>query len=286
MKTLDFTQVDVFTTRRLEGNALAVFHAGEGLSAAQMQAIAREMNLSETTFLLPPSRSQADARVRIFTVREELPFAGHPTLGTAFVVARSRPRQIEIRLQMKVGVIPVSVRREGAQTYLEMQQKDPVFGSRADPARLAEAIGLGVSDFDSRYAPQVVSTGVPFLIVPLARRAALERLAANWKLLMPLLAELGGHFPYYLTTGEGDLEARMFGPDFDDPATGSAAGCAAAYLVFYGHRPPDRTFLIRQGRLLRRPSRIYAAASLDGGRVHNVRVGGYVVEVLRGRLRL
>ncbi|HYM11010.1 MAG TPA: PhzF family phenazine biosynthesis protein, partial [Bryobacterales bacterium] len=96
----------------------------------------------------------------------------------------------------------------------------------------------------------------------------------------------GGHFPYYLTTGETDLEARMFGPDFDDPATGSAAGCAAAYLVRYGHRPPGRAFLIRQGRSLRRPSRIYAAASLANGRVHNVRVGGCVVEALRGSLRM
>ncbi len=286
MKTLTFTQVDVFTSRKLEGNPLAVFHSGLGLTTTRMQAIAREMNLSETTFLLPAPRG-ADARVRIFTVREELPFAGHPTLGTAFVVAKSRPRQSEIRLRMKVGTIPVRVTREAGQTYLEMRQKDPTFGAPvADTAPLAEALGLPAAELDSRYPPQVVSTGVPFLIVPLGTGAALDLLQPDWRLLGPLLHEQGAHFPYYLVTGEREIEARMFGPDFEDPGTGSAAGCAAAYLVHHGLRPPDRTFQIRQGRFARRHCRIFAAASLTAGTAHNVRVGGYVVQVLQGRLQL
>ena len=286
--TLDFTQVDVFSSRRLEGNSLAVFHQGRGLSAARMQAIAREMNLSETTFVFPTKKSdEADAAVRIFTVREELPFAGHPTLGTAFVVAKSRPKQTEIRLRLKAGVIPVSVKRKGEQAYLEMRQKDPVFRAEVpDKRRLSEVIGLDVADLDPRYRPQVVSTGLPFLITPLASRSALERLRPNWKLLTPMLEESGAHFPYHVVTGEKELEARMLTPDFEDPATGSAAGCAAAYLVRYGICKPDSRFSIRQGRLMQRPSRIYASASLTGDQVHNVRVGGNVVEVLRGRMRL
>ena len=288
MSTLEFTQVDVFTERKLEGNPLAVFHSGAGLSTARMLAIAREMNLSETTFLFPASPG-CDARVRIFTVREELPFAGHPTLGTAFVVAARRRKQSVIRLRMKVGVIPVEVSRRGARSYLVMRQKDPLFGPRVEAKRLASALGITAGDLDRRYPAQVVSTGVPFLIVPLRGRAALERLAPRHSLLRPMLDKLGVHFPYYLATGEDAFEARMFDSGFsgfEDPATGSAAGCAAAFLVRHQRWPADRILLIHQGRFVQRPSRIFASASLDGERAHNVRVGGYVVETVRGRLRL
>jgi trans-2,3-dihydro-3-hydroxyanthranilate isomerase len=286
MRTFDFTQVDVFTSRKLEGNPLAVFHSGAGLSGRRMQAIAREMNLSETTFIFPAGKD-ADARVRIFTVREELPFAGHPTLGTAFVLAQARPGQSEIRLQMKAGIIPVTVARKAGAMYLEMRQNDPLFGARlTDARRLAEALGIRVSELDSRYPPQAVSTGLPFLILPLRHAESLARLAPNPRLLQPLLRKVGAHFPYYLVTGEEEIEARMFDATFEDPATGSAAGCATAYLVLYGHRRPDTSVTIRQGRFVARPSLIFAAASLTDGRAHNVRVGGHVVEVLQGRLRL
>ncbi len=272
-----FTQVDVFTTRPLAGNPLAVFHDGRGFSTSQMQAIAREMNLAETTFVLPPTVPHADARVRIFTVTEELPFAGHPTLGTAFVVAKGRT---EIRLQMKAGVIPV--RREGS--YLEMRQNDPVFGPTIARDQLAPAIGLSPADLDPRVSPQVVSTGLPFLIVPLRTQDALTRLHPDYSVLLPLLHQCGGHFPYYLATGEDRLQARMFSPAFEDPGTGSAAGCAAAFLVRYGLRPAGKAFQIQQGRIIHRPCRITAQASLAGGMVDNVRVGGHVVTVLTGRL--
>lgn len=271
-----FTQVDVFTTRPLAGNSLAVFHDGRGLTTSKMQAIAREMNLSETTFLLPPTAGNADARVRIFTVTEELPFAGHPTLGTAFVVGRSK----EVRLQMKAGIIPV--RRKGS--YLEMRQKDPVFGTTVAREPLAAAIGLSVADFDPRAEPQVVSTGLPFLIVPLRTADALARLHPDYSLLTSILEESGGHFPYYLVTGATQLEARMFSTAFEDPGTGSAAGCAAAFLVRYGLRPAGRPFRILQGRRVHRPCQITAQASVAGDRVQDVRVGGHVVRVLQGRL--
>ncbi len=242
-----------------------------------MQAIAREMNLAETTFVLPPTVPHADARVRIFTVTEELPFAGHPTLGTAFVVAKGRT---EIRLQMKAGVIPV--RRQGS--YLEMRQNDPVFGPTVAPGHLAPAIGLAPADLDPRATPRVISTGLPFLIVPLRTPAALTRLHPDYSVLLPLLHQCGGHFPYYLVTGDDCLQARMFGPAFEDPGTGSAAGCAAAFLVRYGLRPPNRPFRILQGRNIHRPCRITVQASLSAGKVDNVRVGGHVVTVLTGRL--
>ncbi len=285
MRAYDFTQVDVFTERPLEGNQLAVFHSGRGLATARMQAIARETNLAETTFLFPGG-SGADARVRIFRPNEELPFAGHPTLGTAFVIAQTRPALSVVRLRMKVGVIPVRVDRRRRPLYLEMRQRNPVFGEIfRDAARLADAIGLRPADLDRRYRPQVVSTGLPFLIIPLSRSTALARLDVG-KNFWPALARLGGHLPYFLVTGEPAIEARMFDAVSEDPATGSAAGCAAAYLVACGRCAPDVTFVIQQGRFVARPSRIFAAASLRDGRVGNVRVGGHVVEVLKGTLRL
>ena len=285
MKSREFVQVDVFSSRRFEGNPLAVFLDGRGLSTARMQAIAREMNLSETTFLFPGDR-KADRKVRIFTPQAELPFAGHPTLGTAFVVAQSKASQSEIRLHMKVGVIPVRVRRERRATYLEMRQRDPEFGAEVDRTRLAEALKIRAGELDARYRPQVVSTGLPFLIVSFRSTPTLEKLAPDYPKLRVILDRVGVRYAYYLVTGEDRLEARMFMETFEDPATGSAAGGATAYLVRYGRQAPEKQFLIRQGRLARRPSKIFAAASLAGQQVTNVRVGGYVVEVLRGRLEL
>ena len=247
-----------------------------------MQAIAREMNLSETTFLLPPASPKADARVRIFTVSEELPFAGHPTLGTAFVVASGKPQRKVVRLETKVGILPV--RREGS--YFEMRQKDPVFGATVAREGLAGALRLPLADLDHRAAPQVVSTGLPFLVVPLRTEAALRRVNPDYAVLSRLLREAGARFPYYLVTAEDRLEARMFDPTFEDPGTGSAAGCAAAFLVRYGFRPPDLAFPIFQGRAMHRPCEITAQASIASEVVRNVRMGGHVVRALEGKVQL
>jgi trans-2,3-dihydro-3-hydroxyanthranilate isomerase len=284
-KTFDFVQVDVFTSNSLEGNPLAVFPAAQGLTDEQMMAITRELNHSETTFVLP-SAGKGDAVVRIFTLRGEVAFAGHPTLGTAFVMAQSRPGKASLLLEEKIGVIPVSVAKKEAGLYVEMKQNDPVFGPKyTDTAGLAKALGISTQDLDGRYTPQVVSTGSPFLIVPLRSRSTLEHLSQDAK-LPPGERERLGAGPYYLVTGDSEIEARLFGAAFEDPATGSAAGCAASFLVRYGNQKPDTQFIIHQGRFVKRPSFIYAAASLAGEKVTNVRVGGYVVEVLRGKLAL
>jgi trans-2,3-dihydro-3-hydroxyanthranilate isomerase len=274
-RTLDFVQVDVFTTRALEGNPLMVFPKAEGLSDETMLAIARELNHSETTFI-QPSRGKGDAVVRIFSTSAELPFAGHPTLGTAFVLAQSHPGKTPLQLEEKVD----------RGTYFEMTQNDPTFGPKyEDKGALAKSLMLPAGEFDSRYTPQVVSTGTPFLIVPLRAKSSLERLSADGRLSSEDRERMGTGAVYYIVTGDQEIEARLPGRS-EDPATGSAAGCAASYLVQYGRQKPDAQFTIHQGRFVNRPSLIYAAAALTGGRVHNVRVGGYVVEVMRGSMLL
>lgn len=284
-KTLDFVQVDVFTTRALEGNPLAVFPRAEGLSDEQMLAIARELNHSETTFI-QPSTGKGDAVVRIFTVSAELPFAGHPTLGTAFVLAQSHPGKSSLQLEEKVGVIPVKVEKNDRGTYLEMRQNDPKFGAKyTDKEALAKSLLFPSEELDSRYTPQVVSTGTPFLIVPLRAKSSLERLSPDGHLSAEDRERMGTGSVYYLVTGGNEIEARLLSRS-EDPATGSAAGCATSFLVQYGHQKPEAQFTIHQGRFVNRPSLIFAAASLTEGRVHNVRVGGYVVEVMRGSLSL
>ncbi|MGD1091042.1 MAG: PhzF family phenazine biosynthesis protein [Bryobacteraceae bacterium] len=284
-KSFDFVQVDVFTTNPLEGNPLCVFPQAQNLSDDQMMAITRELNHSETTFI-QPSAGKGDAVVRIFTLRGEVPFAGHPTLGTAFVMAQTRPGKTSLLLEEKVGPIPVTLAKRDNGLYLEMKQNDPTFGPKYDDSEaLAKALGLTVDELDRRYTAQVVSTGSPFLIVPLKSARTLERLTPESR-LSPSDRQRLGAGPYYLVTGEDDIEARLLNGASEDPATGSAAGCAASFMVQYGNRKPDTQFTIHQGRFVKRPSMIYASASLQDGRVSNVRVGGYVVEVMRGKLEL
>ena len=283
-KRLDFVQVDVFTTHALEGNPLTVFPKAEGLSDETMLAIARELNHSETTFI-QPSRGKGDAVVRIFSTSAEMPFAGHPTLGTAFVLAQSHPGKTPLQLEEKIGVIPVKVEKNDHGIYFEMRQNDPTFGAKyTDKGALAKSLLLPAEEFDSRYTPQVVSTGSPFLIVPLRAKSSLERLSPDGRLSAEDRERMGTGAVYYIVTGDQEIEARLPGRS-EDPATGSAAGCAASYLVQYGRQKPDAQFTIHQGRFVNRPSLIYAAAALTGGRVQNVRVGGYVVEVMRGSMQ-
>src|SRR5512146_87604 len=174
-KGYDFIQVDVFTTTPLEGNPLAVFTNAAGLSEDRMQDIARELNHSETTFILPPEQG-GDARVRIFGPNGEFPFAGHPTLGTAFVMALTRPGKSKLVLEEKVGPIPVALEKRSDGLFTEMTQNEPVFGAKADPKMVADAWGFGVDELDGRYAPQMVSTGSNFLIVPLKSVSTLAKL--------------------------------------------------------------------------------------------------------------
>jgi trans-2,3-dihydro-3-hydroxyanthranilate isomerase len=284
-KTVEYVQVDVFTKNPLEGNPLCAYIGADNLTDDEMQRITREMNHSETTFL-QASKGNGDGVVRIFTQGGETPFAGHPTLGSAFVMAQMHPGKSPLKLEEKVGPIPVVVDKRSDGMYLEMTQNDPKFLAKAtDLPGLAKSLGFGADELDSRYTPQVVTTGSAFLIVTLKSTGTLERLTRDARLTKEQRDELKAG-PYYVVTGENEIEARLLGAASEDPATGSAAGCATSFLVQYGRCKPDVQFVIKQGRLAKRPSFIYANASLSGGQVHNVRIGGYVVEVMRGKLTL
>jgi|SRR5579863_2374667 len=295
MRRFAFVQLDVFTDRPLEGNSLAVVTDGRGLSDAEMQAITREMNLSETTFILPREpevERERGVRVRIFTIQEELPFAGHPTLGTAMALrnmSSDGARPGRVALHLNVGTIPVEFRPEAdGRVFGEMRQRDPEFGSIHAPDDLARVTGLAVDDLDPDLPIQTVSTGVPFAIVPVRRLEALRGLRIDINKVLDYVAERDAKFLYFVTRETGDpasrLRARMIFSNGEDPATGSAAGCAAAWMVRYGVARPDETAVIEQGIEIKRPSRIFVRASLNGGAVTDVRVGGYTVEVLRGEI--
>ncbi len=282
-----FVHLDVFSSRPLQGNQLAVFTDARGLSSREMLALAREMNLSETTFVLPRDR-QTEARrgvkVRIFTTQEELNFAGHPTLGTA--AALRRPGQEEVALDLRVGRIPVRFRREGSAVFGEMTQRDPEIGSIHDKEAVARAAGIRVDDIDPDLPVQTVSTGTAFAIVPLRSLAVVQNLGFNWKSIAAYLEKTDAQFLYFVTretvNRAARLHARMIFYNGEDPATGSAAGCCAAWMVAHGVAEPDQQVLIEQGLEIRRPSRIFVRAGRSGNRIVNVRVGGSVVEILRG----
>jgi trans-2,3-dihydro-3-hydroxyanthranilate isomerase len=286
-------QWDVFTSKRLEGNSVAVFFDARGLSDTEMQAIAREMNLSETTFVFP--REQAvervrGVRVRIFTVQEELPFAGHPTLGTAFAL-RGDSDAAELVLDLNVGKIPLRFEESaGEDSFGEMSQVDPVFGMRHDYDAVAQATGLSIDDLDRTLPIQTVSTGLSFTVTPLKSLAAMQRMRVNLARATEYLEKNNGKFFYFVSRETVDpaarLHARMFFYNGEDPATGSAAGCTAAWMVAHGVAKPDERVLIEQGVEMKRPSRIFVCAAKDDDRVVNVRVGGNAIEVMRGEVFL
>lgn len=284
-------QIDVFTDRCLTGNALAVCLDGRGLSTEQMQDIARETNLSETTFVLPgdaeAERNRA-TRVRIFTVQEELPFAGHPTLGTAFVL-RGLGTVQEIRLQLNVGIVPVRFEDSSSQPpFGEMTQRDPEFVMQHDHDEVAKAIGLPVAELDTTLPVETVSTGLPFTVTPIRKLSVLQNLRIDPARSSEYLAQSGGRFFYFVCRETSDsgsrLRARMLFYGGEDPATGSASGCAAAWMVAHGVAQPDERVLIEQGVEMKRPSRIFVRAAKSDNRVVNVRVGGNAIEIMRGEM--
>jgi len=302
-----FIQVDVFTSRPLEGNSLAVFTDARGLSDEEMQALAREMNLSETTFILPrdaATDAERGVRVRIFTTQEELDFAGHPTLGTANVIRNGAgpvgssvdSRPAEVALDLNAGKIPVTFTtgKDGL-LFGEMRQRDPEFGATHERESVARAAGLKLDDLDPDLPIQTVSAGLPFAMVPLRRRATLRDLSFNFAQAAPYLEHSDTKFLYFVTrdvsgyqgaAGGALLHARMIFYNGEDPATGSAAGCCAAWMVRHGVAQPEEQAMIAQGLEMRRPSLIYVRASRRGDTVSNVRVGGNTVEVLRGEVKL
>src|SRR5437773_11633005 len=306
-RTYEFVQLDVFTRTPLTGNPLAVFTDARGLSDGEMQALAREMYLSETTFILPRERAteaRAGKQVRIFTVAEELPFAGHPTLGTALYLYSLRSDRglkttDEIVLDLKAGRIPMRFAvdsekagrdRVDGQVFGEMRQRDPEFGTTFSREEVARVIGIAVDEISSEWPIQPVSTGLTFTIVPFRNRQTLSDLKFSYAQAEEFLKNTGANFFYFLCPErrEGGLEARarMFFYGGEDPATGSAAGCAASWMVQHGVAKSDEQVLVRQGIECRRPSEMYVRATREGERVSNVRVGGYAVEILRGTVML
>jgi trans-2,3-dihydro-3-hydroxyanthranilate isomerase len=285
-------QMDAFASKPLEGNPLAVFPHADGLTDSEMQSVAKEMNLSETTFVFrrdPAIERERGIRVRIFTVSEELPFAGHPTLGTAFVL-RGDGGAREVALDLNVGRIPVSFEQQSSGVFGEMRQRDPEFGQKHDREAVARVTGLRTEELDGDLPIQTISTGVPFTVVPVRRLETMQRLQINFTQSTEYLERSGGKFFFFVSRETVDpaarLHARMIFYNGEDPATGSASGCAAAWAVQYGVAKPDERVLIEQGVEMKRPSRIFVRASKNNGQVTNVRVGGNAVEVMRGELTL
>ena len=307
MPDLNYFVVDVFTTEPLAGNPLAVVMNTCGLTTERMQAIAREFNLSETTFV---ERRSAEVervegvRVRIFTTSEELPFAGHPTLGTASVLkmlASETMQHDAVTLAENVGPIPVRFDKgaEGSQgaggsagLFGEMTQRDPEFGAELDVTVVARLVGLLPDDLDPALPPQVVSTGTAFAIVALRSESALSRLKVNQEEATAWLRGRGARW-FYVVAPDPDqnqertkFRARMQFYGGEDPATGSAAGCAIAYLVARGAVSSGARVHLRQGVEMGRPSDLFLSAKRESAKVGDVRVAGSTVLVAKGQLFL
>jgi trans-2,3-dihydro-3-hydroxyanthranilate isomerase len=285
-----FVQVDVFTSVPLEGNQLAVFPDARGMSDAEMQAVAREMNLSETTFIFPRdiiTERERGVRVRIFTVDEELPFAGHPTLGTAMVL-RGDTGAEEIALDLNVGRIPVRFSAQEGLPFGLMTQRDPEFGQTHAREDVARAAGLNLDQIAGDVPIQTVSTGNAFAIVPVNSLATLQNLSPSWTTMGAYLNRTDAKFFYFVSrealNPEAKLQARMIFYNGEDPATGSAAGPCIAWAVKHGVIPSAQQVLLEQGAEMKRRSRIFVSAERESDKIVNVRVGGHVVEVVRGEI--
>src|SRR6202165_2184185 len=299
-RRLPFVQLDVFTSVPLEGNQLAVLPDARGLSDAEMQAVAREMNLSETTFIFPrdaATEREKGVRVRIFTVTEELPFAGHPTLGTAMVLHENVLRGNvppgnngidKVTLDLNVGQIPVQFTTRDGLPFGQMTQRDPEFGQIHSLEDVARATELSINDIADDVPVQTVSTGNAFAIVPLKSLAVLQKLSPAWSSMQPYLARSGAKFFYFVSretlNPEARLQTRMIFYGGEDPATGSAAGPCVAWAVQHGVIAPERQELIEQGVEMKRKSMIYVGGGKKDYKIVNIRVGGHAVEVVRGEL--
>ena len=292
--TLSYAILDVFAEQPLQGNALAVFTNAAGLNTSQMQDLARETNLSETTFILPRDAAierERGVHVRIFTTHEELPFAGHPTLGTATWLHLRHPTLRGagvITLDLAGGGIPVtfSPPDSGPGVFGTMRQNDPVIGQVHLREDVANATGLQLEDFDPDLPIQTVSTGLPFCIVPLRSMGVANRLAIPQDRAAAYLANTDAKFFHCICPAEAgsgaDWHARMQFYNGEDPATGSASGCTAAYLVANSLAADGEQVVIEQGVEMLRPSRIHVRASSDGARVRDVFVGGRTILTATG----
>lgn len=289
-RRFSFIHLDVFTAVPLEGNQLAVLPDARGLNDDEMQAVAREMNFSETTFVFPRDASverERGAQVRIFTVDEELPFAGHPTLGTAMALRGDSGAQ-RVTLDLKAGKIPVDFTNRDGLPFGTMTQRDPDFGQTHPREAVAQAVGLTPEEIADDVPIQTVSTGNAFAIVPLRSLAVLRRLAPAWGPMENYLRQTDAKFLYFVSreavNPDAALQSRMLFYNGEDPATGSAAGPCIAWAVKHGVVPPEKQVLMEQGVEMKRRSRIFASAAVQGDKIVNVRVGGHAVEVARGEI--
>ncbi|HYT20482.1 MAG TPA: PhzF family phenazine biosynthesis protein [Candidatus Polarisedimenticolia bacterium] len=289
-----FYTLDVFTNNRFEGNPLAVFTDGDGLSDDQMLAIAREMNLSETVFVQKPTDEEALARLRIFTTKEELKLAGHPVIGTWFLLAElgvvpAQDGGVHILQETGAGVLPVEIRfKDGRPQRVTMTQKEAIFKpAKINKKKLASALGLSPKDFDTNLQPEFVSTGIFNLMVPLRNRAALGKIAMNMTELHRLQGKNATMAYCFALSGNGKAFSRGMLPWelYEDAATGSAAGSLGAYLVRNGRLAPGHTLTILQGEEMGRPSHLEVEVTQSGKKLVP-RVSGAAVKVFEGTIRV
>ena len=304
LRTLKFYQADVFTVQPFGGNPVAVFPNAQGLTDFELQQIAREMNLSETVFVLPPTDEAAVVRLRIFTPTQEIPFAGHPVLGTFYVLAQLGLIAVtegvtRVMQECNIGLFPVEIHaREGQITRVVMTQPKPLFLGSMDETEdlfhIAKALGLPKYQIVDTKAPvMVVSTGLPVVIVPVRALTAVRSIEPDASAIVDMCERFGtnGILVYTTMTVEdhATVHTRMFAPAIgilEDPATGSASGAMGAYLVHNGlvEVGPLTEIIIEQGYEIGRPSRILVQVESDDDAIQTVKVGGQVVMVVEGTL--
>jgi trans-2,3-dihydro-3-hydroxyanthranilate isomerase len=304
IRTLKFYQADVFTGQPFGGNPVAVFPNAQGLTDFELQQIAREMNLSETVFVLPPTDEAAVVRLRIFTPTQEIPFAGHPVLGTFYVLAQLGLIAVadgvtRVMQECNIGLFPVEIHaREGQITRVVMTQPKPLFLGSMDETEdlfhIAKALGLPKYQIVDTKAPvMVVSTGLPVVIVPVRALTAVRSIEPDASAIVDMCERFGtnGILVYTTMTVEdhATVHTRMFAPAIgilEDPATGSASGAMGAYLVHNGlvEVGPLTEIIIEQGYEIGRPSRILVQVESDDDAIQTVKVGGQVVMVVEGTL--
>lgn len=283
-----FHLVDVFAERRYAGNQLAVIESHEVLSDDWMQRVAAEMNYSETTFIESFEKRDGGYDVRIFTPRAEIPFAGHPTLGTAFVLRERADTGDEVTLNLGVGQVPVRVERNEDRETLWMTQQPPEFGESLASETLADVLSLTPEDLDDEWPIQVVSTGLPTVVVPLVDRASLEQCEIDRRAYDTLVRDRDAKnvlvFCVDPRDDANDLAVRVFAPGLgvpEDPATGSSNGCLAGYLAHHGYfGDTDIDVRVEQGYEMGRPSLLHLRADATP----TIEVGGRVVPVANGKL--
>jgi trans-2,3-dihydro-3-hydroxyanthranilate isomerase len=305
MRTFQFYQLDVFTQSAFSGNPLAVFPEAEGLTGEEMQQIAREMNLSETVFVLPSDK--ALRRLRIFTPSQELPLAGHPVVGTWNLlshlgVVQSIPDGVvKIEQELKLGVLPVEIEFRGGNPYQVVMtqgafEAGAIVSNERILGNLANGLGLEISDLavSDELPAQVVSTGIKALAIPVKSLDALSRCRINSSLLSETYLQYDaiGCYAFAFETMEqtSRIHARFFAPDdgiAEDPATGSAAGSLSGYLIHHGAIETQEKiarFTIEQGDFMKRPSRIFSEVTGEKGNVERVKIGGSSVIVAKGEI--